>query len=503
LLRNVASTWMVSLVTIATTYILMPFVIHTLGTEGYGTWTLIASLTGYISLLALGVPMACVRYLAGPVAEGDSAQMNKVIGSCAGLYLLLGGAAVVIGTILAAVFFHLYGIPPVFRTQAGLAYGLMVLYVSAGFIGLLPEGILYAHLDFVRRNAVRIVGVLLRLSLTVVFLKLSPSLVALALVQLGCLVFDFSASWWLIRRRYPAVRLSLSDFDRSRVRQILSFSVYVLIMQAGIRLSFETDALVIGAILGVGAVPYYVVANSLIVYLMEFVIAIAAVAAPMATKLAALGKRDELAQIYLKWSKVALSLTMLPGLFLIVLGPRFLARWIDASFEQPAGSVLQILMVSSLVFLPVRGVALPILMGLGKPKVPTIAFLIAGILNLAMSVILAGPLGLTGVALGTAVPNVLFALVVLVLACRELGISVRHYVQYVVPRAAIGALPVLALLQWFKGGLQVRDMFGLLVAGSVATALFALTWIFYVYRDDPFVDVRTHLLRMRPWGSRA
>ncbi len=392
MLRNVASTWMVSLVTIATTYILMPFVIHTLGTEGYGTWTLIASLTGYISLLALGVPMACVRYLAGPVAEGDSAQMNKVIGSCAGLYLLLGGAAVAIGTTLAAVF-HLYGLPPVFRTQAGLAYGLMVLYVSAGFIGLLPEGILYAHLDFVRRNAVRIVGVLLRLSLTVVFLKVSPSLVALALVQIGCLVFDFTVSWWLIRRRYPAVRLSLSDFDRSRVRRILSFSVYVLIMQAGIRLSFETDALVIGAFLGVGAVPYYVVANSLIVYLMEFVIAIAAVAAPMATKLAALGKRDELAQIYLKWSKVALTLTMLPGLFLIVLGPRFLARWIDASFEQPAGQVLQILMASSLVFLPVRGVALPILMGLGRPRVPTIAFLIAGILNLAMSVLLAGPLG--------------------------------------------------------------------------------------------------------------
>jgi peptidoglycan biosynthesis protein MviN/MurJ (putative lipid II flippase) len=135
--------------------------------------------------------------------------------------------------------------------------------------------------------------------------------------------------------------------------------------------------------------------------------------------------------------------------------------------------------------------------------VPTIAFLIAGILNLAMSVLLAGPLGLTGVALGTAVPNVLFALVVLVLACRELGISVRHYLQYVVPRAAIGALPVLALLEWFKGALQVRDMFGLLVAGSVTTALFAFTWIFYVYRDDPFVDVRTHLLRLRPWGSRA
>ena len=42
-------------------------------------------------------------------------------------------------------------------------------------------------------------------------------------------------------------------------------------------------------------------------------------------------------------------------------------------------------MLSALVFLPVRGVALPILMGLGKPGVPTIGFLTAGVLNLVFA----------------------------------------------------------------------------------------------------------------------
>ena len=84
-LRNVGSNWVLTLVGIAVTYVLTPFVIATLGTEGYGTWTLITSMTGYISLLALGVPMACVRYLAEHVAEGDTKQMNETIGSCAGL----------------------------------------------------------------------------------------------------------------------------------------------------------------------------------------------------------------------------------------------------------------------------------------------------------------------------------------------------------------------------------------------------------------------------------
>ena len=90
MLRNIGSNWVLILLTIAVTYVLTPFIIDTLGTEGYGTWTLITSMTGYISLMALGVPMACVRYLAQDVAEGNARKINQTIGSCAGLYLLIG-----------------------------------------------------------------------------------------------------------------------------------------------------------------------------------------------------------------------------------------------------------------------------------------------------------------------------------------------------------------------------------------------------------------------------
>jgi hypothetical protein len=116
--------------------------------------------------------------------------------------------------------------------------------------------------------------------------------------------------------------------------------------------------------------------------------------------------------------------------------------------------------------------------------------------------LLVGPLGLPGVALGTAIPNVLFALVVAAVACRELGIAPASYVQYVVPRAALGALPLLGLLLWFKVGLHVSSMSGLVAAGVAVVLLFGVTWVFFVYRDDPYVDVRTRLVRLGAW-SRA
>src|SRR5206468_6977844 len=158
LLRNVGSNWVLTLVTIGATYVLTPFVIHVLGPEGYGTWTLITSMTGYIGLLALGVPMASVRYLAQHVAEGDRRKMNEAIGSCVGLYLMIGVAAAVIGAALLALF-GIYEIPSSFQDTAHLAFGLMVLQVSAGFIGLLSGGIMFAHRAFVVPYLGRIGGV--------------------------------------------------------------------------------------------------------------------------------------------------------------------------------------------------------------------------------------------------------------------------------------------------------------------------------------------------------
>jgi O-antigen/teichoic acid export membrane protein len=354
----------------------------------------------------------------------------------------------------------------------------------------------------VPRNVIRVSGVILRLGLTYLLLITSASLVLLALVQILCLAFDFGMTWLIVRRRYPETRISLADFDTAVVKRIFSFSVYVLLLNAGARLVFETDALVIGAMLGVGAIPFYVVANSFAVYLMDFVIAIAAVVSPMATKLRTEQRAADLVEMFLKWSKVALSLTLMVGLFLIVFGSRFIGWWIDPSYERPSGEVLQILMVSSFLFLPVRGVAVPVLMGLGKPKIPAVASLSAGLLNLVMSLILVVPFGLAGVAVGTAVPNMIFAVVVLAVTCRELGITVADYVRYVVPRALAGALPPLLLLLWFKVGLQVQSLAGMAAAGTAMLVVFALTWVFYVYRSDPYVDLRPHFLRIRVW-SRA
>jgi O-antigen/teichoic acid export membrane protein len=500
-LRNVGSNWVLIVLNVLLSYVTTPLVVHLLGDEGYGTWTLVTAITGYLSLISLGVPMALVRFVGQYLSLNDWPKTNQTIGTCAGLYLFLAGAALLIGAALWGMFLF-YDIPSSYRADAYTAFALMVVHMSLSFAALLPEGILFAHHDFVPRNLVRVITLLLRFALILWVLPLRPSLTFLAVIQLCGLAFDFIASWVLVRLRYRYVKLDLRLFDWRMMRQILSFGLFVLLMAAGGRLTFETYAIIIGAVMGVGLIPYYAIANSLVVYLVEFVIAIAAVVAPMATSLSTQNRIEELREIFLKWSKASLSLTFAAGLFLVVIGPPFVGWWISPEYEQPSNVVLQMLVGSCFVFLPARGVALPILMGLGKPRIPTIAFLVAGLLNFVMSALLARPFGLAGVALGTAVPNVLFAIVVIAVACRELKVGLLEYVQYVVPRATLGALPMLALLVWFKTELGVSSPIGFIVAGAAMAVVFGLVWILFVYRDDPYVDVRTPLGRLRAW-SRA
>lgn len=490
MIKNIGSNWLLTALQVGVTFGLLPFTIRTLGREQYGTWILVASVTSYLSMLALGVPMATVRFVAKSAGASDHAELNRAVGSCMGLYLMIGLVSALVGLGLFFAFDAIYIIPAAYASQARWAFAIVVFNVSVSFIGQLPYGILSAHHEFVTRNYVQVSSLLLKLGLTLLLLSWKASFVWLAIIQLLLFVFEFSVATRIVRRKWPHIRLSLRDFDSSMVRQILGFSLYVMLLSIGGQLVFQTDALVIGAYLPLDVIPLFTVAASLAVYLMEFVIGIGSVVMPMAAALQAKGDLAQVREIFLKWSKITVSLTFAACLFLIVLGPRFLGWWIGPQFEASAGRVLQILMLGNLVFLPVRGVALPLMMGLGKPRVPAFSFLGVGLLNLGMSLWLVRSLGLDGVAIGTAVPNLIFALVVLFLTGRELQVGVFEYLRYAFARTVLSAVPVVLLLVWFRDAWDVRSLPGLFASGVASVALLGVLSVLFVYRSDPRTDLQ-------------
>jgi O-antigen/teichoic acid export membrane protein len=446
--------------------------------------------------LVLGVPMASVRSIAAALGRGDLAGVNRAVSTCLAITLAMAVLALGAGLAQGLVFEGSYlqgklgaGMTPAELESARAAFLLSVFQVAAAFATRLPYGILEAHGDFVVRNGLMAGELGLRWVLTVGLLSWRPTLEVLAAIQVATLAAEFLASWACVARRHRGVRLGLSSFDRALVGGILSFSVYAMVLNVGTLLAFRCDALVIGAWMDAEATTQFDMGNKFFEPMTGLVIGIGAVVMPAATRLAAGGSAHELAPMLLKWSKVALSLVLPVAAFLLVLGPEFLSLWVGPEFAQPSGRVLRILMLSFLVYLPVRGVALPILMGLGSPARPAIALLVMGLVNVAISVALVGPLGLAGVALGTALPNVLFSLYVGRAACGELGLPLAAFLRYVALRPLVGALAPLGLLLAWKELAPVDSWWELCAAGAAMVAVSSAVWIGFVLRGDPHLDL--------------
>jgi O-antigen/teichoic acid export membrane protein len=489
MLRNIGSNWFLMAVTGLATFFLMPFNLAHLGNTQYGIWLVISALTAYLSLLHLGVPMASVRHMAQAITAKDTRRLNQIIASCAVLYIALGIGVALIGLPLLFFFERDYVIPSNLQDAARLAFGLSLVQTGLGFLAYMPYAILSAYQAFVPKNALMAAAVLVRIVANVVLVLIYPNLVMLGIVILAVSVFELLASWGYVLKRYPEIRPRFADINRTTMRDILGFSAYVFLMALGYQLAFQSSALIIGHEMTAADVVSFAIPNSLMLILMQFITGIASVIMPLATSLQTQGDNVQLRAILYRWTKIALALSWCAGLFLLVFGPAFLQFWIKGAYTPEAGHVLRILMASYLITLPIRGVATPLLMGLGKAKWPTIATIAAGILNVLLSILWVRPYGLEGVAWSVLLPNMLLAGAMVVLVCRALRVPVRTYLGTTLPLSMIGGLAALSLLIWWDYIWQPTSFFGLAIAGLLTVLVTAALWGGLVLRHDRHVAI--------------
>lgn len=486
--KSVSSNWIRMFVSIGVVFMLTPFLFRRLGDEGYGQWSLINAFVGNLSLLIMGVPMASVHFMTGAVGRNDATALNRAIATCLGVYLGLGLLAILTGGALFAWYIWGYPVPESMQDGARMAFLVMVVGSGIGFALQLPYGIIVAHHDFGLYNKILIIGIVMRFGLTLALMSLTDSLPLLAVIPVFTTLFEAGVAVMVIRKRYPEVRLNMQAFDRTTVKAIFGFSVFVLLINLGSRLAFQIDGMVIGAYRPAEDVGIYNFGNQFMVYLMEIILGIANVVMPLASRLHAQNREHELRGVFLRWSKAALTIVLGVGLYLLVLGPEFLGWWVGEAVQERAGEVLQILTISFIIYLPLRGVAMPALSGLGQIKSSALLLLGMGALNLLLSLILVQPYGLRGVALGTAIPNVLFAVVMLLIACKRLKVGVGEWLAYVAWKPLLSAVPMLGLLLWMKLGIGIHGIVALVLAGIAHCVFFGLLEVFWVYRKDPYFD---------------
>ncbi|MDB4915878.1 MAG: polysaccharide biosynthesis protein [Gemmatimonadetes bacterium] len=456
--RNVVITWAAFVFTVAVNFFVAPYVVRTLGSTVYGTWVLLSSLVGYMGLLDLGVRSAVMRYLALHHARAEDVEAGRSASAGLVIFGALGLVAVVAALVCAAVLPRFFTIPPDTVATARIVVVVGGLGVAVSLISGVFGGSLAALQRFDLQGLIGIVVGGLRAAAIVIGLGPGAGLLGLSLIQLAATVCQGTAQYVLTRRLYPELKLALRGLERAEIRRIFSFSMYSSLLHVSAALIFSADALVIGSFLPVAMITFFAIPSTLTDYTRSIVSAISQTITPRASSLEGVGAMRELETVLLRAATMATLVTLAITVTFIARGGSFIGLWMGAGFAELSGSILVILAIS-VTFDSARRVAMSALIGMNRHRQLAPFYLLEGVVNIALSVYWIRSMGLRGVALGTTVPNLITAFLVIPWLVRKVvGTPIRRFWLVVWIRPVLAMLPFAAVSYAVERGLHAQSL---------------------------------------------
>lgn len=478
LVWNAATNGLAFVAQLAVAFFLAPLLVRHLGRERYGIWSFVESFLAYFTLFDLGIAATLVRFVPKCRAENDHQSLNKIVSACLLVFTLAGAAVLLLGAGTFALVLHVSDkIPAHLLHETELLSAVAVASLAL----TLPLSIFPAILDGLGRtsvkSAVRTSFLFARVAATVGVLYWNGNLVALAVVQAVSVLAENVTLLILVRWLLPHLRPAPWRTDRATLRLIRGYSVDSFLAMVAGRISFKTDAIVIGLCGQFGMIPFFDMPARLVEYAKNLVRSVTTTLTPAFSALEAKSDRNAMRSLFLNGSRYALYLSLPIYVAFLLFGGEFLELWLgDAAFRihgQPVlwilGSVLPVAMMQS--------VAARVLYGIGEIRRFARLMLLEAVINLGLSVLLVRPFGITGVALGTTVPNLIFCLVVILQVCRKLELDDRTYFRQALLR------PLLMIAVLLPAWLGVAEMLppttrmqyaGLIAIGTAAAGLFVL-----------------------------
>jgi O-antigen/teichoic acid export membrane protein len=422
-----ATNWAAFAAALFVAFFLAPYLIRSLGDARYGIWCIVEAILAYFTLFDLGIAACLVRFVARYHATGEASELNKLVSACLALFAAAALCVIAISGTLVPIF------APVLDGKLGGRGDVapFMLLMMANLALTLPLSVFPSILDglqrFAVKSAVRVLFLGLRVGGIVYAMETAPGLWSLAIVYTIVNLLEHAAMAILVYRFLPGLHLSLRLVDRSTLRAVKGYSIDAFLAMLAGRITVQTGAIVVGGFLTAAAAAHYAVACRLVDMAKNLLRSATTTLTPAVSEREGAGDLAAIRVVLLSGTRWILYLVLPIHLGLLFLGRPFLSRWIGgpqyADWCYPAVAVLS----ATLTIGVAQSVASRILYGMGKLRLFARLALAEAALNLSLCFALVGPYGVVGVAVGVAVPNVLFCLFAIWHACFVLAVDIRRY----------------------------------------------------------------------------
>ncbi len=450
LARNALSNWAGFVANIVVVFVLSPIVVRELGAAQYGIWVFISAVTGYLGLIEAGVTVSTGRMLNFHIGRGDQASAGAAVSAALAFYLVVG----------AALTFIVFAASPLIHSFAGPSIGLsafelfgivllLVANITCVFLIAVSAQILQAANRFDLRNLATILGLLLRLVLTIPVLGAGGGLLALAGVLLVCSIVTLLLMVVFAKLYGPALDIGPRCINRQSVSELFGFGKWALVNNVSSKIDHQSDVVLVGSLFRPTAVAHYSVAQMLVEYGLVLIQNVIAVAGPDLTKRAGEGNIEAVRDFVAAGARVSAFLGVPLFVGIAVFGMDFIRLWMGNEF-MAAAQVLVILAFAKGVCLVSQSIGMS-LWAVGRIRLLAVSNVVTSIASICLAISLVRLFGFdfTGIAFGTCLAMFTQQLLILPLIGRRvLSLKYSWFMRHVVKPFVVLSL-FFAPFAWF------------------------------------------------------
>jgi O-antigen/teichoic acid export membrane protein len=372
------------------TLVVMPVLLHALGTNGFGVWGAAASLAWLVGLADFGTSYALVTLVARSVARDEIAEARREIGggltqggyltalllAAAGLVWLCGGlrgasSIYLIALVALALNVPLHSASNIFMAlQEGYHSSLWELVQTL----LTAGGLLLATL-FTRD---------VRLYVAIVYGGLVAS-------NVGCMIHLFVA--------HPELRPERLPLPWAAVREVASVGTMFFLMLVAGMLSYALDNVLALQLLGPAASAQMAIAMRICITVVGVLVVVSQPLWPAFTDAAHRDDRGWILHNAVRSGALLVGVSVAGCAVLVLFGERLLRLWLHTNLgigRPLLWAVAGWILAWTLVRIPFL-----LLNGLSLVRFQTVLFAIATAIALALKFVLAKPLGVPGILWAT------------------------------------------------------------------------------------------------------
>lgn len=436
------------LTSIVAAFIISPILIKSLGNRDYGLWELVMSVIGYMGLLDLGVGTALVRFVAVADGKQDRDDLQQTISTAFMFFLIVGLFALLVFSILGYSPHVIAGADTKGIANLGTVFFLLGLNAGLQF----PLQVFIATLMGLQRhyfvNNIRLVLAVIRTTITY-FLLIRFSgkgLIILALLEpiFTCVQFIMFAGLVSLDKEIP--KLSISAVTMKKIKELFSFGGKNATILIASRLQSQSVPIIIGKIIGLGNIVYFVMPNRLIDYAKGVAWAIGFPLSPYFGASVGRGDHEELLRSWLNTTLALQVVSLAMPIIIFFCGESFLAIWIGHEYAA-AGRIILYILLAGLVADSLAVNAFRVLTAKGKHGSCAVSWLILSALSIPMGIVAASRWGMIGVTVATTVVTVLGNLITLLLTCSIMKLPFNTYFRSTILRVALPLL-LLTIVLW-------------------------------------------------------